>query len=126
MKLERMQQDQKRNSRIRDILIKELANSLSTGIRINSPEDGVENILNISFKGIKSETLLHFLEMREIYVSSGSACSSRKNAVSHVLKAAKIPRQWAEGAIRFSFGSFNTEKEAVITADAIKEIINIM
>ncbi|HHU90803.1 MAG TPA: cysteine desulfurase, partial [Clostridiaceae bacterium] len=51
IKTERMQQDQKNSGRIRDILIKELTNSLSTKIRINSPEDGVENILNISFKG---------------------------------------------------------------------------
>lgn len=126
IKTERMKEDQKNSGRIRYILIKELKNSLGTDIRINSPEDGVENILNISFKGIKSETLLHFLEMREIYVSSGSACNSKKNAISHVLKAIEIPRQWAEGAIRFSFGSFNTEKEAVIAVDAIKEIIKIM
>lgn len=123
IKTERMKEDQKNSGRIRDILIKELMDSLSTEIRNNSPKDGIENILNISFKGIKSETLLHFLEMREIYVSSGSACNSKKNAISHVLKAIKIPQQWEQGAIRFSFGSFNTEKEAIVTADAIKEII---
>lgn len=126
IKTERMKEDQEKSVRIRNLLIKELMKSLSSKIRINSPEDGVENILNISFKGIKSETLLHFLEMREIYVSSGSACNSKKNAISHVLKAVKIPQQWAEGAIRFSFGSFNTEKEAVIVADAIQDIIKIM
>jgi len=126
IKTERMKEDQEKSGRIRDILIRELSASLSGKIRVNSPEDGVENILNISFKGIKSETLLHFLEMRDIYVSTGSACSSKKNAISHVLKAAKVPQQWAEGSIRFSFGSFNTEDEAVIVADAIKEIINIM
>ncbi|NLX63527.1 MAG: cysteine desulfurase [Clostridiaceae bacterium] len=126
IKTERMKEDQEKSGRIRNILIKELTSSLSDKIRINSPKDGVENILNISFKGIKSETLLHFLEMRDIYVSTGSACSSKKNAISHVLKAVKLPQQWAEGSIRFSFGSFNTENEAVIVADAIKEIINIM
>jgi len=126
IKTGRMKEDQEKNGRIRDILIRELSASLSGKIRVNSPEDGVENILNISFKGIKSETLLHFLEMRDIYVSTGSACSSKKNAISHVLKAAKVPQQWAEGSIRFSFGSFNTEDEAVIVADAIKEIINII
>ncbi len=126
IKAERMKEDQKNSGKIRNILINELNNSLGTEVRVNSPEDGAENILNISFKGIKSETLLHFLEMREIYVSSGSACNSKKNAISHVLEAIEIPRQWAEGAIRFSFGSFNTEKEAVITADAIKEIMKIM
>lgn len=126
IKTERMIEDQEKSGRIRALLIKELMKSLNTKIIVNSPDDGVENILNISFKGIKSETLLHFLEMREIYVSSGSACNTKKNAISHVLKAVEIPQQWAEGAIRFSFGSFNTEKEAVIVADAIQEIIKIM
>lgn len=125
-KTEHMKEDQKNCARIREILIKELRDSLDSQIRFNSPEDGVENVLNISFKGVKSETLLHFLEMREIYVSSGSACNSKKNSVSHVLKAVGLSREWAEGAIRFSFGSFNTVNEAFIVAKAIDEIMKKM
>lgn len=123
-KVKNMKDDQSNCKRIKERLIEELSAALGSRIRINSPLDGVENILNISFKGIKSETLLHFLEMQEIYVSSGSACHSKKDTVSHVLKAVGTPQTWAEGAIRFSFGSFNTEDEAVITANAIKDIMD--
>lgn len=126
IKTERMKEDQINCGRIKKIIINELNDSLGSKIRINSPEDGVDNILNISFKGIKSETLLHFLEMQQIYVSSGSACNSKKSAVSHVLKAVGIPRAWAEGAIRFSFGSLNTEDEAFIVTNAINEIMKKM
>ncbi|MGI6084356.1 MAG: cysteine desulfurase family protein [Acetivibrionales bacterium] len=126
IKTDRMKEDKRNCHRIREILIKELINLFGSNIRVNSPRDGVENILSISFKCIKSETLLHFLEMREIYVSSGSACNSKKNTVSHVLKAAGIPREWAEGAIRFSFGSFNTEDEAFTVAKVIGEIMKEM
>ncbi len=123
-KIKNIKEDQANNKRIRDRLIYELTTALDSKIRVNSPPDGVENILNISFKGIKSETLLHYLEMKEIYVSSGSACHSKKDTISHVLKAVRTPQAWAEGAIRFSFGSFNTEDEAVIVAEAIKNIMD--
>ncbi len=123
MKTESMREDQINSAGIRKVLTESFSDSLGSEIKINSPDDGVENILNISFKGIKSETLLHFLEMQDIYVSSGSACNSKNNAVSHVLKRVGIKREFAEGAIRFSFGSFNTVKEAYIAADAIKEIM---
>lgn len=122
MTVSKMREHQDNCRKIRDILIKGVSEALGSRIRINSPSDGIENILNISFKGIKSETLLHFLEMRDIYVSSGSACHSRRDTVSHVLKAAGIPGSWAEGAIRMSFGAFNTEDEAVAVVEAIKEI----
>ena len=123
MKTERMKEDQLNSARIKKVLTESLSDSLGSEIRINSPDDGVENIINISFKGIKSETLMHFLEMQDIYVSSGSACNSKKNAVSHVLKRVGITREFAEGAIRFSFGSFNTGEEAYIATNAINKII---
>lgn len=118
-----MKNDQDNCRKIKERIVSRLSEAFGSGIRVNSPPDGVENILNISFKGIKSETLLHYLEMQEIYVSSGSACHSKKDTVSHVLKAVGLPRTWAEGAIRFSFGSFNTEEEAEIAVKAIKDIM---
>ena len=78
------------------------------GITLNSPEDGSPYIVNFSVQGIRSETMLHFLEEREIYVSSGSACS--KGAKSGVLAAYGIPDDRAESAIRVSF-SGETEPE---------------
>jgi cysteine desulfurase len=118
-----MKKDQANCQKIKERIINGLSEALESKIRINSPADGVENILSISFKGIKSETLLHYLEMQDIYVSSGSACNSRKDSISHVLKAVGLPRAWAEGAIRLSFGSFNTVDEADTAVKAIKDIM---
>lgn len=123
-KVKNMKDDQENCRKIKERIISGLSAALGSRIRINSPADGVDNILNISFKGIKSETLLHFLEMKEIYVSSGSACHSKKDTVSHVLKAVGTPQNWAEGALRFSFGSFNTEDEAVAAVQAINNIMD--
>lgn len=126
MKVARLKEDQQNCRRVRERLLDEIRQRMSdigVEIRVNSPEDGEDNILNVSFKGIKSENILHFLEMHDIYVSSGSACHSRKDAVSHVLKAAKVPQEWAQGAIRFSFSGENTEEEAVICAEKLAEIM---
>ena len=82
------------------------------GITLNSPEDGSPYIVDFSVQGIRSETMLHFLEEREIYVSSGSACS--KGAKSGVLAAYGIPDDRADSAIRVSF-SGETEPEMLET-----------
>jgi len=80
-------------------------------IRFNSNEEGNSSILNVSFLGVRGEVLLHTLEQSEIYVSTGSACSSNKKGQSHVLKAMDRTDKEIEGAIRFSFCEFNTMEE---------------
>ena len=93
------------------------------GVKINSPEDGVCHILNASFENIRGEVLLHFLEQKKIYVSTGSACSSKKKG-SHVLNAINLKPDEIEGAIRFSLSDFNTEEEILQTVKVLKESIN--
>lgn len=80
-------------------------------IRINCPKDGSLAILNVSFTGVRGEVLLHALEQANIYVSTGSACSSKKRGQSHVLKAIGLSSLEIEGAVRFSFSEFNTIEE---------------
>lgn len=80
-------------------------------IRFNSTEEGSSSILNVSFSGVRGEVLLHTLEQSEIFVSTGSACSSNKKGQSHVLKAMARTDKEIEGAIRFSFCEFNTMEE---------------
>lgn len=87
--------------------------------QINGPEDGLPNVLNISFGGIKSEVLLHMLETEGLCVSSGSACAAKKDKLSHVLTAMGCPRSRIEGAIRFSFSCLNTEDEADAAAGIV-------
>jgi cysteine desulfurase len=90
-------------------------------IRLNGPEGAEASpyILNVSFLGVKGEVLLHDLEQRGIFVSTGAACSSRKKTGSRVLAAMGLSRAESEGAIRFSFGDFNTEDEAERAAEAV-------
>ena len=92
-------------------------------IKINSPQK--ENIspyiLNVSFTGIRGEVLLHALEENGIFVSTGSACSSRGGKESHVLKALGLDYKDIDGAIRFSFSRFNTLEEVDLSNEALKK-----
>lgn len=92
------------------------------GIVINSPEDAIPYILNFSVSGIRSETMLHFLAGKEIYVSSGSACA--KGKPSHVLQALGLDKNIADSALRVSFCELNTKEDIDALADALKEGID--
>ncbi len=90
---------------------------------INGPEPslGAPHILNVSFLGVRGEVLLHALEEKGIYVSTGSACSAHKKGKNRILNAMGVVGDRQEGAIRFSICPFNTEGEMDITADVIEE-----
>ena len=90
---------------------------------INGPEPslGAPHILNVSFLGVRGEVLLHALEEKGIYVSTGSACSAHKKGKNRILNAMVVVGDRQEGAIRFSICPFNTEDEMDITADVIEE-----
>ncbi len=95
------------------------------GIKVNSiiGDGSAPHILNLSFKGIRGEVLLHSLEQEHIYVSTGSACSSRKKSYSHVLKEMGLTQDEMEGAIRFSFSPDNTEKDIDYTIEKLKNLV---
>lgn len=94
------------------------------GTVIQSPEDGLPYILNFSCGGIKAETMLHFLEERGIYVSSGSACA--KGKASHVLEAMELPKPQALSSIRVSFSRENTLEDVQALIQAIQEGMNTL
>ncbi len=87
------------------------------GAVLNGPPCCRENpccaphIANLSFPGLRGEIVLHSLEERGIYVSTGSACASRKNPGSHVLKAMGVKGDLLEGAVRFSLSPLTTADE---------------
>ena len=89
------------------------------GTAVNSPEDGSPYVVNISAEGRRSEIMLHFLESKEIYVSSGSACS--KGQQSGVLGQFGIKDKRADSAIRISMTAETTEEELDRLAEAIAE-----
>lgn len=106
---------------LKNLLKSEILNNIEN-VKINSPEDGVCHILNVSFLGVKGEVLLHYLEQKDIYVSTGSACSSKKKG-SHVLNAMNLSKDEIEGTIRFSLSYFNTEEEILETIKVLKSSV---
>lgn len=92
-------------------------------IYINGSDDNSGYVLNVSFPGIKAEILLHSLEARGIYVSTGSACSTNKPMPSHVLTAMGVPAENIKGAVRFSFSEeFDTELVAETVRTEVENI----
>ena len=79
-------------------------------LSVHTPPQSVPSVLNIGFLGCKGEVLLHMLEQADIFVSTGSACSSKKSGC-HVLAAMGLDRSQIEGAIRFSFSEENTKEQ---------------
>ncbi len=89
------------------------------GISINSKENSIPYITNISVEGKRSEIMLHFLEKRNVFVSSGSACS--KGAKSGVLTEFKISSKNADSALRISMCSDNDKSDIDALIDGIKD-----
>jgi len=82
-------------------------------------------ILNIAMIGLRSEIILHSLEQKGIYVSSGSACSSNKPSPSHVLVAMGYKPERVDSSIRISFNNENTMEEAESFCNALFDIAQI-
>ena len=89
------------------------------GVVLNSPENALPYVLNISAGKVRSETMLHFLENLEVYVSSGSACA--KGKPSYVLESMNIGRDRADSALRISFSKLNTEEDIDALCEGIEK-----
>ncbi len=94
--------------------------------KIDFVRNGINHVpgnLSLSFKGYEGEMLLHRLDLLGICISTGSACDSVNTQVSHVLKAIRLDKEYAEGTIRISLGKNNTESEVQEILNAIIKII---
>ena len=96
-------------SELRSQLWKELVTKPE--IRIFSPEDGASHVLCFAIKGVRGEVVVHAFENHDIYISTTSACSSKKADSSSTLYAMDVPTEWATGAVRVSFSNDNTKEE---------------
>jgi cysteine desulfurase len=122
--LERFEKDNTR--------IKKLAEHLKTGIQekvphavFNGPEhDRVPSTLNFSFFGLEAEALLLALATKDIYVSTGSACSEDSEEVSHVLSAIGLAPEMARSTLRISLGRTNTEQDIETVLKVLPEIVS--
>lgn len=84
------------------------------------------HVASISFRGVRSEVLLHALEEREIYVSAGAACSNNKKGTSNTLVAIGLTKEEKESTLRFTFSSFNTKEEVDEVVRVLKEIVPML
>ena len=102
-------------------LAKNLCSIQDSCINGPAPADGAPHILNVSFPGVRGEVLLHALAQKEIYVSTGSACSAHKRGKNRVLTAMGVVGARQDGALRFSLSPFNTLEEMDVAAQAVAE-----
>ena len=91
----------------------------------NGNRSHLPGIVNLSFKGQNGELILHRMDLMGCCISTGSACDSVNNQISHVIKAIQVPKEYAEGTIRISFGKYNTLNDAADIATMINSIINV-
>ncbi len=108
--------DKERFARLKARLLDNLAQM--SGIRVNSDEKCMPNIINFSVSGVRSEIMLHALEEKEIYVSSGSACSRGKR--SGVLAAFGVSDKDADSAVRVSLCADTSEDDIDFLCESIK------
>ena len=97
-------------------------------VKINglTGERSAPHVVSVSFRGIRSEVLLHTLEEKGIYVSAGSACSARKPQPSATLKAVGIEKSLLESTIRFSFSVYTTLEEIDYTLQTLYDKIPML
>lgn len=88
--------------------------------------EGTPHVISISFEDVRSEVLLHALEDKGIYVSSGSACSSNKPALSGTLKAIGVKNKFLDSTIRFSLCTDNTKEELDTVIATLKELLPVL
>ena len=91
-------------------------------IKIFSPKDGAEHVLCFAMHGVRGEVLVHALEEEGFYISTTSACSSKKGAHSGTLMAMNVPDDFAKCAVRVSFSKDNTTEEVKALIKALKEL----
>lgn len=101
---------------LRGLLLEKLAGI--PGVAVNSTEDGLPYIVNLSALGVRAETMLHFLAKRGVYVSAGSACGKAKP--SHVLEAMGLDKARVASAIRVSFSRFSTEEDIEALVEGLR------
>jgi cysteine desulfurase len=119
--VEKMKYESERIRLLRNKLYEGLTSQLDDVILNGSFENRLPGNLNLCFKYVKAEILI--MELRDIAVSTGSACTSTTLKPSHVLKAIGLSDQFAQSSIRFGLGRYNTEEEIDFTIDRVVKTV---
>lgn len=120
---ERGDKDKKRLEKLAELLKSGIEENISKVIFNGHEKNRVKSTLNFSFVGLEAEAILLALATKEIYVSTGSACSEDSEEVSHVLNAIGAKPEIARSAIRLSLGRFNTEDDIEAVLTELPEIV---
>ncbi|MEL0115714.1 MAG: aminotransferase class V-fold PLP-dependent enzyme, partial [Gammaproteobacteria bacterium] len=115
-----MDDDLKKIQKLHDMFLKEL-DSIEHVYLNGDIENKVPNILNVSFNFIEGESLI--MGLKDVAVSSGSACTSASLEPSYVLRALGRKDELAHSSIRFSFGRFTSESEVLSTLNTLKNVV---
>jgi cysteine desulfurase len=116
--IENMQRVRALRDQLEKALLKLFPSALVNGAKANR----LPNTLNIAFRDIDSETLLHQLSQNGVYASNGSACSTGSLDYSHVLSAMEVPYHYIAGSIRFSFSHLNQPEDVKTVVEQMKQI----
>ena len=111
---------------LRDYFVSELEKL--DGVHINGMggRESAPHVVSAGFEGVRAEVLLHALEDKNIYVSSGSACSSNKPGLSSTLVAIGTKKELLDSTIRFSFCFETTKEQLDYTLEALKELLPVL
>ena len=111
---------------LKDYLIDRIGELDGCVVNSKKGEGSAPQIVSVSFEGVRAEVLLHALEDKSIFVSSGSACSSHHPGISGTLKGIGVKPDLLDSTIRFSFGVFNTKEQIDYCIDALKELFPVL
>lgn len=111
---------------LRNFIMDELEKIEGTVLNTGRGDNFAPQIISVSFEDIRAEVLLHALEDRGIYVSSGSACSSNHPGISGTLKAVGIREDLLDATIRISLSELNNMEEAKYLIDNLKELLPLL
>ena len=118
---ERGIEDMQRVKFLRDQLERELLALFPSALVNGAKADRLPNTLNIAFREIESETLLHQLSQSGVYASNGSACATGSLDYSHVLRAMNVPYDYIAGSLRFSFSRLNCLEDVKTIVEKMKQ-----
>jgi cysteine desulfurase len=118
---EEMAADGLRTARLRTMLVDQVLESVD-GVSMNGhPERRLPNNANLAFEGCKADAMM--MAMKDVALSSGSACSSASPEPSHVLRAIGAGEEVLQNSLRFGLGRFTTEEEVLYTVRRIRETV---
>ncbi len=124
---EKFDEDINKMYELKQYFVEEVSKIEGTTVNGLTGRDSAPHVVSVSFEGItRSEVLLHALEDKGIYVSSGSACASNHPALSGTLQSIGVKKELLTSTLRFSFSIFTTKEELEYTIAAIKELLPVL